>query len=55
MEYQYIHDEGAKTIYKFPKIPRISSKRDRNGNVITFSASMEIEITRADNVIVNSK
>lgn len=55
MEYKYIHDATAKIVYRFPKVPEISSKQDRKGHIITYTASMEVEITRADNVLRNSQ
>lgn len=54
MKYKYLHDEALSAVYCFPEQPTIRDKRDKHNNIITWTVSMEVEITRADNILVET-
>jgi len=54
MEYIYIHDADSLTVYKMPATPELTCKRDRRGNVVSYSFSMVIDVTCANNRLINS-
>lgn len=55
MHYKYIHDAGNGVVYRLPTDLTVSEQRDRKGKRIGWSVRMEIEITRADNRLINNQ
>lgn len=55
MHYKYIHDAENRVVFRFPINPTVSEQKDNKGRRISWSVQMEIEITRADNRLVNNR
>lgn len=49
--FKYIHDQENKTVYKVPNNPTVHEVRDKKGKLTSWSIHMEVDITRADNVL----
>lgn len=46
--YRYIHDNAARTIYRFPSEPQVVEQKNR-GKRVGWRITMDYIITRADN------
>lgn len=55
MQFKHKHHAGNEVVYRFPINPKVSEQRDRKGERINWSVRMEIEITRADNRLINNR
>jgi hypothetical protein len=47
--HKYIHDAMARVVYEIPHEPTVIDQKDNRGRRVSWSVSMEIRITRADN------
>ena len=55
MGFKYFHDEALEIVYRIPTQPQIYEKFDKHRRtIITWTVSMEIEITRSDNVLMGN-
>jgi hypothetical protein len=53
--YKYLHDQSARTVYKFPAEPEITEQTDKRGSLTGWRITMSCEITRADNWLENGR
>lgn len=56
MKYKYYHDANLKAVYRVPLDPQVHETMDkRKRQIIGWTVSMKIEISRADNVLSNGR
>lgn len=49
--YSYKHDIGNRIVYQFPSEPVVTQQTDRHGKTSGWLVSMQVVITRADNIL----
>jgi hypothetical protein len=49
--YKYRHSKDSKTVYRYPKELIITEQRNKQGKRIGWEVGMQIDITRADNIL----
>ncbi len=52
---QYKHSSPKLTVYKYPVEPSVIEQKTKKGKRIGWTVSMEVRVTRADNVLTQNR
>lgn len=55
MTYRFFHDIESNTVFRVPFEPDVLELRDTKGRLVGWKVSASIDVTRADNVLVNNR
>lgn len=55
MSYKYIHNSQDKQVFRMPLTPSVDRKTDNKGRHTGWYVRMEMDVTRADNVLNGSQ
>jgi hypothetical protein len=54
MDYKYIHNSQEKQVFRMPSVPNVD-RAEKSGKLIGWDVRMEIDVTRADNILNGSQ